>query len=198
MERAELEATYSTWSTERLVNGAVVCPEEYNPDAVASMRQVLERRGVSPQEIDAIASTMRRGNGTRRPLSSIAGWLLAFIVWSAMSSAVGLVTGLVMLVGSDHVARTIAAGLWIAASAYGGFCASRLAKRAPEAPLHARRWLLALAATGALATVVEYSLRGEVLSGAARPILFAAGWLTYLTRSRRVACVYQGRCPELD
>jgi len=48
-ERENLAARYRTWPKERLLVAATVQAQEYQPEAVAVMRSVLEETGVSPE-----------------------------------------------------------------------------------------------------------------------------------------------------
>ena len=123
-------------------------------------------------------------------MDRIGGWLLLFIVWSAGISTSGIVMGLLMLVGSDNWQNAIDAMLVAGISIYGGYCAFLLGKGRHEAPTHARRWLLGLAATGILRALLGFTISGEPPPGSGLPVVFALIWFSYLTKSRRVARVY--------
>ena len=184
------EQPYAGWSTERLVEAAILQRDRHDRAAQRAMQEELERRAVSREEIEAIAGRLRQSAPGDPELCKIGGWLLAFIVWAGLSSVFGVLTGLMVLLASDHPLRTAIAALMAGTSAYGGYCVSVLAQRQRNAPVLARQWLIAVAVTGTLAAAVEYVLSGGIPSGAGRPLLFAAIWIPYLSRSRRVACVY--------
>lgn len=190
MNTRDLDQVYAGWPTEKLVEAVVLRPDEYNSEATALMKHVLDGRGVLQDEIDAIAAGLRSGRTDDRQLGDIAGWLLVFIVWTAVSSTFGIIMGPRMLLGSEHGITAAIGLLVVGASIYGGYCASLLGLRRHDAPAHARRWLISLVVTAVLAAVAEYVRDGDVVSGPGRPIVFSAIWLAYLSRSKRVAQVY--------
>jgi hypothetical protein len=191
MDTAELQQLYAGWPTEKLVTAAVIRPDEYNPAAIAVMRRVLDQRGVSRTEIDSIAATLRLEDRNHSEVASIRGWLLVFVLWSAASSAVAIVIGLLLLVVSDHALRAVGAVLVVGMGIYGGYCTSLLARRDHEALSHARRWLIGLAVIAVLRSAIEYVIAGHAPSGSGTPIVFAGIWLTYLARLERVRRVYR-------
>ena len=191
MDTRKLEQLYVNWPTEKLVEASVLLADEYDPSATALMRQVLDQRGVAEAEIESIAASLRPGRSHGRHLGDIRGWLLVFIVWSAATSIVATVTGLLALLGSDHWVRAVAAMVVIGIGGYGSYCATILVKRRADGPVHARRWLLAGALASMVAAALEYAVSGDWPPGSGRGVLFAALWIPYLSRSRRVACVYE-------
>ena len=192
----DLEQLYAGWPTEKLVEAVVLRADDHTTQTTALMKSVLDQRGVRQEEIDAIAAGLRSGPADDRQLGDIAGWLLVFIAWTAVSSTFGIILGTRMLLGSEPGLPAAIALLMVGTSIYGGYCASLLVQRRHDAPAHARRWLISLVVTAVLTAVAEYAADGDVVSGPGRPIVFAAIWLTYLARSRRVAHVYGAPGPE--
>jgi hypothetical protein len=186
----ELRRIHAAWSEERLVRAAFVDADEYSPQAVVIMRQTLEARGVSSDDIASMLAAVQPDDIGGPNLNAVRGWLLVFVIWSGIVSAVGFVSSLVLVIGGEGYARAIGvAGL--AVSVYGGYCSYVMAAADSGAPSHARRWLIGLALYGVATMTVALLAEPELSSGAGRPLIFALIWLPYLSYSKRVAAVYR-------
>jgi hypothetical protein len=158
------------------------------------MKRMLAARGATPEQIEAIRLELDSGHDAESRLNAVRGWLLLFVVMVGANSAVAFAIGAVTsLVGSGFDRAHGVAQLLL--GAYGAYAAYLLGRVRPAALLHARCWLIAVAAVSLLAVVLDPSVR-EVPSGTGRPLLFAIIWLIYLAHSKRVATVYAPRTDQ--
>jgi hypothetical protein len=179
----DLAALYAGWPVERLIRAAFVECDDYAPEAVQVMRRVLESKGVSQAEIDAVLAI------APSKLNDIRGWLLAFVIHVAIVTTTYAVGGAVLLFGGTEFSHILLALISAAVAAYGAYCCHLLTSRRPEARAHAIG-LMAAWGAASVASAVIHVVSGLSPSGG-RPLLFALLWTPYLLRSKRVAMVYR-------
>jgi TonB family protein len=180
--------SYDRWSTEQLLD-ALATGEDQDSATIRAMIRALHARGVLG-ELSRAAEEARRLRGIR-------GWLLVFVVFTAVLTLNLAYSVLDPMIGGR---QTLFAALGLPLSVYGGYTFFLLAAKRPRAPAHARLWLALVAASMTLpivVSVVDFGLMAfggvitaDDLAGLGLYMLIALAWMAYVSRSRRVAHTY--------
>jgi hypothetical protein len=123
-------------------------------------------------------------------LDGVSGWLLAFIILSAISCAVQVVLSALTLFNTTDAVSLIEAAAGIALGLYGGHAIRLLSQRDPMGVQRAINWLSGLCVWVLIDATIRIAL-GLDLAGLGRPLAPSLAWILYLTKSRRVAVTYR-------
>ena len=181
------ESAYSTWTTDQLVRATTIAREDYLDDAVEGMLQELERRGVTPGERQALENEAARAKvGEIRAVTGVRGFLVFFLAVVALNTLTALASGIRLMAAGAPLAAVLAIPI-IGVSVYGGFAFVLLITRRPDAPRHARNWLIATFLVNLMVALIIRTMIGYLLFQS----MGALVWIAYLSQSKRVAATYQ-------
>jgi hypothetical protein len=188
-----LKRIYEQWSTERLVR-ALGQSDEYNAAAIPVMMRVLNERGVFGVRLESVASEIHAAEEER--VIRIRGWLLAFVFFMGVNALLFAILGLATAVFFTANRAWVVGLPFFFLGVYGLYGAFLLVKRLPQARKHAQLWLVLLG-------VLCIPLSGIALLTGGSPlvlglyVLFAFGWHSYLSQSKRVALTYESAAGSL-
>lgn len=179
----DLAVTYARWDTEDLVRAATTKAFELTPEALAAMRQELERRGRTAGPKQAMAAGAPSTTG-------IGGTLLLLIVVLGVVSIQTLLTWVGALGTLHHPVSRLIAAAWACIGAYGLVCCALLVLKNRRAPGLAALWFIAVVVLGVVNAVHNYSVTGTFTPLLLFALLHSGIWLTYLSISKRVKATY--------
>ncbi|HEV3139719.1 MAG TPA: DUF2569 family protein, partial [Vicinamibacterales bacterium] len=218
------EEIYRSWSDEKLVRAITEEADTYEPASIPVMQRILNERGLSEEQFQAIVANIRaerdddvgrdsvrrivdavvssfEWRGADNALNRIRGFLLSFIIWLAWTSIGYLVwvPPRVSVMSPDVIHRmdNVAWSLQLSAGVYGLCCVWMLARRRSHAIEHARIWLVLNVFISVAWGIFLYLSTGHapVRAFVSPPIAAIVGTL-YLIRSKRVARIYRNAVPR--
>jgi Protein of unknown function (DUF2569) len=185
----DLAATYARWDTADLVRAATTEAFDFTPEALAAMRQELERRGCRAGREQTMAAGAP--SISEQVPTGIGGTLLLLIVALGLESILTLLTWLGALGALHHPVSRLIGAAWACIGAYGLVCCALLVRKDRRAPRLAALWFIAMVVLGVVTSLHNYSVTGTL-----RPLLLlrisvqSGAWLTYLSVSERVKATY--------
>lgn len=191
----EMEQRYTSWSTEDLIRSTTFERNQYEREAITLMENELKRRGTPQEELDLAQENVKcQVEGDSAKLNGIKGLLLLFIIVLIFNLlymvGVGLV-GLFTMLWNPSLALLMLSICDLSVAGYGFFTVDLLIDKSNNAPKHTMRWLYCILGVGVLDIAVMFFVFDKLeLLAAARYISFALVWMTYFTKSRRVAITY--------
>ncbi len=191
----EMEQRYVSWSTEDLVRSITFERNQYEGEAIALMQNELQKRGTPQDELDAAQENVKNKIAERtRKLTGVRGILLLFIVLLVFNLlhmlGVGL-AGLIYAFGNPSGVVLAQSACCLAVGAYGVYTLVLLLKKRSDAPSHTLRWIYCTLGLGALNLAAGFLVFGKIaFFTTVGPTIFSLVWLTYFTKSKRVAITY--------
>lgn len=190
-------ATYKSWSNDELIRTATIDKKDYLPEALALIITELGKRGVSHDDIDEIANNQAAVDKDDRinKLTGVGGWLLFFTTLIIISVTYTFANTVVWYANDPTTGWLIVPELALAL--YGSYVLFLLFAWRSTAPKHAAWWMVSLLVYNLFSLWLLYAETKtiEVFVFAVRPFLFAAIWLVYLKRSKRVFFTYRTNNP---
>jgi Protein of unknown function (DUF2569) len=192
----EMEQRYISWSTEDLIRSTTFERNQYEGEAIALMENELKKRGTPQEELDLAQENVKsRIAEDVRKLTGIKGVLLLFIILLIFNLlyifGVGL-TGLIRMFENPSVVLLVLSTCYLSVGMYGVFTLILLLRKRSSAPNHTLRWIYCTLGVGVLNIAVSFVVFDKLeLSAASGPIVFSLVWVTYFTKSRRVAITYR-------
>ena len=178
----ELERRYRGWETDRLLRALTEEAEQFTPDALMTMKRILEGRGVTASEIaDQTTLAQSVHDERQKKLTGIQGFLLVFIVLFTIWSLQFMVEGVrvIGMVESGNILRLM--GLTIGLlGVYGLYCSIQLIRKSPSAVWHTNVCMTLRFILWASSWVLQFTLF-KTFVGGGFPLDWAANQLT-LTR----------------
>jgi len=195
VDPARLRAQYEEWPDDRLLRALALERDDFSSAALAIMENVLDGRGLAAPDLqdrrEELRAARRQSDAERHAeLDGVKGFLFLFILIVGFNSLFDIAAGIRQWLWAGAWLLQVAGLPQLALGAFGLFCAVALATRMRVAPAVARVWLVASLVIDLEMSVVDYVVSGEVLASPAGTAVFAALWLSYLARSKRVQVVY--------
>jgi hypothetical protein len=192
----EMEQIYISWSTEDLIRSTTFEKNQYEREAIALMQNELKRRGIPQEELDlAEENVINRMTEDTRKLTGIKGVLLLFIILLILNLfyifGAGL-TGLIRMFDNPSAILLVLPACYLSVGMYGVFTLILLLRKRSSAPIHTLRWIYCTLGVGVLNIAVIFLVFDKLeLSVVIGPIFFTLIWVTYFTKSKRVAITYR-------
>jgi hypothetical protein len=190
----ELASRYRTWETADLLRATTVEASTFPAEALALLREELERRGNTPAELDAVSGTLAV---ERERLRGVKGFLALMVLGIGLTSAATLLAAIGAAGRHPLASSSTYALAWAAVGLSGLGTCVLLLRTNPRAPRIAAGWFVLFLVVG-----LAFSLAGWWLSGqfpwriALRSLIYPLVWLEYLRVSKRVKVTYSSPRPR--
>lgn len=192
----EMEQRYISWSTEDLIRSTIFERNQYEREAIALMQNELKRRGTPQEELDLAQENVKNQIAEEtRKLTGIKGVLLLFVILLIFNLLYIFGVGLAVLIRmfDNHSAiLLVLSACYLSVGMYGVFTLILLLRKRSSAPIHTLRWIYCTLGVGVLNMAVIFLVFDKLeLSAAIGPCIFSLIWVTYFTKSKRVAITYR-------
>ena len=200
----EMEQRYAALSTEDLIKATTFEQTGYEPEAIALMNDELKRRGESQEDINMAQETVAKQIAEiSKKLTGIRGFLLLFIImlyvnvlFSFGEVLIGLILfgnlSTVMLDNTSTILAVLVLSVcYVCVGLYGIFTLILLIRKKKSAPGHTIKWIYSNLGIGILDAVLVFLNSSELqYFKVVGPLIFCLVWVTYFSRSKRVAATY--------